>query len=128
MMPLATARGADAASIERLGDAANRCDARGLQLADDGQHVSGERVGRLAVGRGAPRASEQQLFHLDDRLLGVSPGTVSVELGWKVGLEDPALPADWVRLPSAAPCAFVCANAKRVRWAIIACSFYASAA
>src|SRR5271166_2412335 len=33
-------------------------------------------------------ASEQQLFHLDDRLLGVSPGTVSVELGWKVSLED----------------------------------------
>jgi hypothetical protein len=33
-------------------------------------------------------ASEQQRFHLDYRLLGVSPGTVCVLLGWKVGFED----------------------------------------
>ena len=33
-------------------------------------------------------ASEQQLFHLDHRLLGVSPRTVGVLLGWKVGFED----------------------------------------
>jgi hypothetical protein len=30
-------------------------------------------------------AAKQQLFHLDHRLLGVSPGTVSVEFRWKVG-------------------------------------------
>ncbi len=33
-------------------------------------------------------AAEQQLFHLDYRLLGVSPGAVSVELWWKIGFED----------------------------------------
>ena len=33
-------------------------------------------------------AAEQQLFHLDHRLLGVSPGTVGVLLWWKVGFED----------------------------------------
>ena len=33
-------------------------------------------------------APEQQLFHLDHRLLGVAPGTVRVLLGWKVGFKD----------------------------------------
>ena len=33
-------------------------------------------------------ASEQQLLHLDHRLLGISPGTVGVLLWWKVGFED----------------------------------------
>ena len=33
-------------------------------------------------------AAEQQLFHLDHRLLGVSPGTVGVLLWWKIGFED----------------------------------------
>ena len=33
-------------------------------------------------------APEQQLFHLDHRLLGVSPGTVGVLLWWKVRFED----------------------------------------
>ena len=33
-------------------------------------------------------AAEQQLFHLDHRLLGVSPGTVGVLFWWKVGFED----------------------------------------
>src|SRR5437762_1521247 len=33
-------------------------------------------------------ASEQQPFHLDHRLLGVSPGTVRVLFWWKVGFED----------------------------------------
>ena len=33
-------------------------------------------------------AAKQQLFHLDHRLLGVSPGTVGVEFRWKVGFED----------------------------------------
>jgi hypothetical protein len=32
-------------------------------------------------------AAEQHLFHLDHCLLGVSPGAVSVEVGWKV-LDD----------------------------------------
>ena len=33
-------------------------------------------------------AAKQQLFHLDHRLFGVSPGTVGVEFRWKVGFED----------------------------------------
>jgi len=33
-------------------------------------------------------AAKQQLFHLDHRLLGVSPGTVGIEFRWKVGFED----------------------------------------
>ena len=33
-------------------------------------------------------AAEQQLFHLDHRLLSVSLGTVGVEFRWKVGFED----------------------------------------
>lgn len=33
-------------------------------------------------------APEQQLFHLDHRLLGIAPGTVRVLFGWKVGFED----------------------------------------
>ena len=33
-------------------------------------------------------ATEQQFFHLDHRLLGVSPGTVRVLLWWKVGFEN----------------------------------------
>src|SRR6266516_1275181 len=33
-------------------------------------------------------ATEQQLFHLDHRLLGIAPGTVRVLFGWKVGFED----------------------------------------
>ena len=33
-------------------------------------------------------ATEQQLFHLDHRLLSVSLGTVGVEFRWKVGFED----------------------------------------
>ncbi len=33
------------------------------------------------------RPAKQQLFHLDHRLLGVSPGTVGVEFRWKVGFE-----------------------------------------
>ena len=33
-------------------------------------------------------ASKQQLFHLDHRLLGISPRTVGVLLGWKIGFED----------------------------------------
>src|SRR5260370_25310793 len=33
-------------------------------------------------------ASEQQPFHLNHRLLGVSPGTVRVLFWWKVGFED----------------------------------------
>ena len=32
-------------------------------------------------------AAKQQLFHLDHRLLGVSPGTVGIEFRWKVGFE-----------------------------------------
>ena len=33
-------------------------------------------------------ATKQQIFHLDHRLLGISPGAVSVLLWWKVGFED----------------------------------------
>jgi hypothetical protein len=33
-------------------------------------------------------ATEQQLFHLDHRLLGIAPGTVSVLLWRKVGFKD----------------------------------------
>jgi hypothetical protein len=33
-------------------------------------------------------ATKQQLFHLDHRLLGVSPGTVGVLLWWKIGFKD----------------------------------------
>jgi hypothetical protein len=33
-------------------------------------------------------ATEHQLLHLDDRLLGVSPGTVGVDFRWKIGFED----------------------------------------
>src|SRR5450755_4719613 len=33
-------------------------------------------------------ATKQQLFHLDHRLLGVSPGTVGVQFRWKISLED----------------------------------------
>src|SRR5467141_1944996 len=33
-------------------------------------------------------ATEHQLLHLDDRLLGVSPGTVGVDFRRKIGLED----------------------------------------
>ena len=33
-------------------------------------------------------ATEQQLFHLDHRLLGIAPGAVRVLFGWKVGFED----------------------------------------
>jgi len=33
-------------------------------------------------------APEQQLFHLDHRLLGIAPRTVRVLFGWKVGFED----------------------------------------
>src|SRR5713101_5909972 len=33
-------------------------------------------------------ATEQQLFHLDHRLLGIAPGTVRVLFGWEVGFED----------------------------------------
>src|SRR3981081_204432 len=33
-------------------------------------------------------ASEQQPVHLDHRLLGISPRTVRVLFGWKVGFED----------------------------------------
>ena len=33
-------------------------------------------------------ATEQQLFHLDDRLLGVSPSAVGVDFRRKIGFED----------------------------------------
>ena len=33
-------------------------------------------------------ATEHQLLHLDDRLLGVSPSAVGVDFRWKVGFED----------------------------------------
>ena len=33
-------------------------------------------------------ATEQQRFHLDHRLLSISPRTVRVLFGWKVGFED----------------------------------------
>ena len=33
-------------------------------------------------------ASEQRLFHLDHRLLGIAARPVGVLLGWKVGFED----------------------------------------
>src|SRR5229473_6606545 len=33
-------------------------------------------------------ATEQQLFYLDHRLLGIAPRTVRVLFGWKVGFED----------------------------------------
>ena len=33
-------------------------------------------------------AAEQQPFHLDHRLLGVSPGAVGVLLWWKISFED----------------------------------------
>src|ERR1700693_1206232 len=33
-------------------------------------------------------ATKQLRFHLDHRLLGVAPGTVSVLLWWKVGFKD----------------------------------------
>ena len=33
-------------------------------------------------------ASEQRLLHVDHRLLGVSPRTVGVLLGWKISIED----------------------------------------
>ena len=33
-------------------------------------------------------ASEQPLFHLDHRLLGVAPRTVGVLFWWEVGFED----------------------------------------
>ena len=33
-------------------------------------------------------APEQQLFHLGHRLMGISPRTVSILLGWKIGFED----------------------------------------
>ena len=33
-------------------------------------------------------ASEQQLFHLDYRLLGISPRAIGVLLWWKIGFED----------------------------------------
>jgi len=36
----------------------------------------------------AEAASEQQPVHLDHRLLGISPRTVRVLFGWKVGFED----------------------------------------
>jgi len=32
-------------------------------------------------------ATEQQLFHLDDGLLGVAPGAVGVDFRWQVGFE-----------------------------------------
>src|SRR5260370_495888 len=32
--------------------------------------------------------TEQQLFYLDHRLLGIAPGTVGILFGWKVGFED----------------------------------------
>ena len=38
-------------------------------------------------------ASEQQPFHLDHRLLGVSPGTVRILFWWKVGFKDRFQPA-----------------------------------
>ncbi len=31
---------------------------------------------------------DQMLFHLDHRLLGISPGTVGILLRWKIGLKD----------------------------------------
>src|SRR3979411_513835 len=40
-------------------------------------------------------ATEQQLFHLDHRLLGIAPGTVRVLFGWNVGLEDGFQPQHW---------------------------------
>ena len=33
-------------------------------------------------------ATEQQLLHLDHRLLGIAPGTVGVLFWWKIGFED----------------------------------------
>src|ERR1700745_1952060 len=33
-------------------------------------------------------ATEQHLFHLDHRLLGISPGTVGILFWWKIGLKD----------------------------------------
>src|SRR6516162_6478379 len=33
-------------------------------------------------------ATEQQLLHLYDRLLGISPGTIGVEFRWKIGFEN----------------------------------------
>jgi len=33
-------------------------------------------------------AAKQLRFHLDHRLLGISPRTVGILLWWKVGLED----------------------------------------
>ena len=33
-------------------------------------------------------ATEQQLFHLDHRLLGIAPRTVGVLFRWKIGFED----------------------------------------
>ena len=33
-------------------------------------------------------AAKQLRFHLDHRLLGISPGTVGILLWWKIGLED----------------------------------------
>ena len=32
--------------------------------------------------------TEQQRFHLDHRLLGVTPGAVGILLWWKVGFKD----------------------------------------
>jgi len=32
--------------------------------------------------------TEQQRFHLDHRLLGITPGTVCILLRWKIGLKD----------------------------------------
>ena len=33
-------------------------------------------------------ATEQQLLHLYDGLLGISPGTIGVEFRWKIGFEN----------------------------------------
>jgi len=51
-MPGATARGANAAGIERLGDTGQASDARSLDGPNDRQHIGGELIGR---GTGSPR-------------------------------------------------------------------------
>jgi hypothetical protein len=33
-------------------------------------------------------ATEQQLLHLDHRLLGIAPGAIGVEFRWKIGFEN----------------------------------------
>src|SRR3974377_154373 len=54
-----------------------------------GQPINSEECSETADGVDDFRvATEQHLFHLDHRLLGIAPGTVRVLFGWKVGFED----------------------------------------